>query len=221
MTLSSIVSQNANDIRKKRTAQTTKKALEDSTKTTLKLIKVITDITKTLDCAELMRNFGIMGSPFLGSQARDELIDAVNECGHSLSEDMLGLAQVDVLKARSDSAQKQLVDDWHKCAKDYVKGLPGYLRTIGAISENPGLAEKLSQDILVVIEGNPSEKAISNLVSYTESARHLSDGFSLTPEVQRFLSKIKGGGAKLSDLTPEIHKWIKEHHLEDKFRIKL
>lgn len=38
--------------------------------------------------------------------------------------------------------------------------------------------------------------------------------------INEFLNKIHSGRAKLSDITPEVYKWIREENLEDKILIK-
>lgn len=220
MTLNSIVVQNTDDIRKKRNAQAIKKAQDDYDKTLAKLALNIQAVTKTMEYIDLIEEQGIASSPIVDLATKNNLLTSIDECGRGLSEGTLESATVDVFGVRQESLKKLLEDGWHSLAKRYADGLPGFLKTVGAISKDPALAEKLSQDIIALIDGKPTKKAIDELVASTQRARTIAEGYSLTPEVRGFLDKVKAGGAKLLDLTPEIQKWIEEHHLESKFRIR-
>lgn len=219
MTLNSIVAQNANDIRKKRNAQAIKKAQDDYDKTLKKLVLNIQALDKTLDCIDQIRVQGIATAPIVDSASKNDLLSCMDDCGQGLSEGTLESATVDVFSIRQEALRKHLEDDWHDIAERYAAGLPGFLKTVGAISSDPALAAKLSQDIIALVEGKPTKKAIDELVISTQRARTIAEGYSLTSEVRDFLDKVKAGRAKLSDLTPDIQKWIKTHQLEGKFKI--
>ena len=220
MTLNSIVAQNAADIRKRRNAQAIKKAQDDYDKTLNKLVLNIQAINKTLDCIVQIGERGISTAPIMDSAMKSDLLSCIDDCGHGLAEGMLESATVDVLGVRQDSLKKHLEDGWYGLAERYASGLPGFLKTVGAISTDPALAENLSQEILALINGKPTIKAVNELVASTHRARSIAEGYSLTDEVRGFLDKVKAGGAKLSDLTPEIQQWIRIHQLEGKFRIR-
>lgn len=219
MTLNSIVARNTDDIRKKRNAQAIKKAQEDYNKTLTKLVLNIQTVTRTLDCIDLIGERGITTSPVIDVETKNDLLTCIDDCGHGLSEGTLESATVDVFGVRQESLRKHLEDGWHSLAERYAGGLPGFLKTVGAISNDPALAEKLSQDIIALIDGKPTMKAIDELVTSTLRARTIAEGYSLTADVRGFLDKVKAGRAKLSDLTPEIQKWISTHQLEGKFKI--
>lgn len=220
MTLNSIVAQNADDIRKKRNAQAIKKAQDEYDKTLNKLALNIQSVNNTLDCIDQIEAQRIATAPIVDSVTKNDLLSCIDDCGQGLSEGTLESATVDVFSIRQEALKKHLEDSWHSIAERYAAGLPGFLKTVGAISADPALAEKLSQDIIVLVEGKPSKKAINELVASTQRGKTIAEGYSLTAEVRSFLDKVKAGGAKLSDLTPEIQQWIRIHQLEGKFRIR-
>ena len=219
MTLNSIVAQNADDIRKKQNAQAIKKAQDDYDKTLNKLVLNIQAVGNILDCIDQIGAQGISTAPIVDSATKNDLLSCIDDCGQGLSEGTLESATVDVFGIRQEALKKHLEDSWHGIAERYAAGLPGFLKTVGAISADPALAEKLSQEIIALVEGKPTKKAINELVTSTQRAKAIAEGYSLTAEVRGFLDKVKAGRANLSDLTPEIQQWIRIHQLEGKFRI--
>lgn len=207
-------------IRTRRAALEGKQQAEAYTRALAQLAQVTGGIQAALDCAEAMKESGIIGRPLMDEAARGDLLACINDCGSGVSEMRLTPEAVRLLKSKGDvfAAQVKLV--WRDAAQKYSGGAKGYLSMIGGLSNDPNRARGLADHITKTAAGDPSIKAIRDLVSDVNEAQRMVDGFSLSPEIERFLKKVSSQQATVADLDPGVLNWLRDKKLLGKLRVR-
>lgn len=207
-------------IKKRRTTIESKQNGENYTKALVQLAQVTKSMKDTIDCAAAMKEKGIVGTPLIDETTRSELLTCVDDCGNDVSEMRLTLGTVKLLKSKGDAVAVQIKNEWRNAAGQYSEGPKGYLSMIGGLSNDPKLAQDLTERLAQTVAGNPSVKAVNRLVSDVAEAKQITNQFSLNPEIEDFLKKVSSQQATVLDLTPNIMAWLKEKNLNQKLKIR-
>lgn len=206
-------------IQKKASVQQKKQADEAFSHAIGRLSQVNDALNETLTCMTELRNKNISTAPILHKQTRDELLACVNACGRSLSEGTLDLSEVNEVSVNLKTAQAELTAAWKRDAATYADGPKGYLTIISGLTDDPGSVRELAKSIGDIITANVSRKQINALVSKVNEANKITSDFPLKPEIETFLKKVSAQRATISDLTPNILEWLKEHKLLEKLKV--
>lgn len=220
MLLTETIKGSTSAIKQRHAAVESKQSAENYAKALAQLAQATKSIKETLDCAVAMKEKGVVCAPLMNEPTRIELLDCINDCGNGVSEMQLSLETVRLLKSKGDAVATQIKIVWHDAAQRYSSGSKGYLSMIGGLSNDPKRAKELADNITRTVAGDPSIKAINNLVSDVAEAKRIADEFSLNPEVEDFLKKVSSQQATVLDLTPKVLAWLKEKNLTGKLKIR-
>lgn len=206
-------------IQKKASVQQKKQADEAFSHAIGRLSQVNDALNETLTCMTELRNKNISTAPILHKQTKDELLACVNACGRSLSEGTLDLSEVNAVSANLKTAQAELTVAWERDVATYADGPRGYLSIIGGLTDDPESVRQLAKSIEDIMTETVSRKQINALVSKVDEANKITSNFPLKPEIETFLKKVSAQRATISDLTPNILEWLKEHKLLEKLKV--
>ena len=206
-------------IQKKASVQQKMQADEAFSHAIGRLSQVNDSLNETLTCMAELRNKNISTVPILHKQTQEELLNCVNICGRSLSEGTLDLSEVNAISANLKTAQAELAAAWARDAATYADGPMGYLTIISGLTDDPKAVRELAKSIGDIITANVSRKQINALVSKVNEANKITSDFPLKPEIETFLKKVSAQRATISDLTPNILEWLKEHKLLEKLKV--
>lgn len=220
MMLTETVKKCTSAIKRRRVTIESRQHAETYTKALAQLAQATQDIKGTLDCAEAMKENGIVDTPLMDEATRDDLLACINDCGYGITEKKLMLEKVKLLKSKGDAVLTQVRIVWKDAAQKYSEGIKGYLLMIGGLSEDARRAKELAGNIEKTVAGDLSVKAVKSLVSNVTEARKIIDEFSLNPEIEAFLKKVSSQQATVLDLTPGILAWLNEKNLTSKLKIR-
>lgn len=219
MLLTDTIKNSTSAIKKRRATIASKQHAETYAKALAQLAQTTESIKATLDCATVMKESGIVDTPLMDETTRSDLLTCINDCGNGVSEMKLTLEAVRLLKSKGDAVATQIKIVWRDTSVRYSDGSKGYLSMIGGLSGNPKRAKELADNITKTVAGDPSIKAIKNLVADVAEAKEIIDKFSLNPEIEDFLKKVSLQRATVGDLTPNILAWLKDKNLTGKLKI--
>lgn len=220
MLLTETITNSTSAIKKRRAAIESKHHAETYAKALSQLSQTTESIKGTLDCAAAMIDSGIVNTPLMDENTRNDLIACINECGSGVSEMKLTMEAVQLLKTKGDIIAGQIKIVWKDAAGKYAEGSSGYLSMIGGLSADPKRAKELADNISKAVAADPTIKGISSLVSDVAEAKKIIEAFSLNPEIEAFLKKVSAQQATVLDLTPNILSWLKEKKLTSKLKIR-
>lgn len=220
MLLTETIKNSTSAIKKRRATIESKQHAETYAKALAQLARATDSIKEALDCAVVMKESGIVSTPFMDETTRSDLLDYINDCGNGVSEMKLTLEAVKLLKSKGEAVSAQVKIVWKDASQKYSQGSRGYLSMIGGLSNDPKRARELADSITKTVASDPSIKAIKSLVSDVKEAQQIADTFSLNPEIEAFLKKVSSQQATVVDLTPNILKWLKEKKLIGKLKIR-
>lgn len=219
MLLTDTIKNSTSAIKKRRATIESKQHAETYAKALTKLAQTTESIKATLDCATVMKESGIVDTPLMDETTRSDLLTCINDCGNGVSEMKLTLEAVRLLKSKGDAVATQIKIVWRDTSVKYSDSSKGYLSMIGGLSSNPKRAKELADNITKTVAGDPSIKAVKNLVADVAEAKEIIDKFSLNPEIEDFLKKVSLQRATVGDLTPNILAWLKDKNLTGKLKI--
>ena len=220
MLLTETIKNSTSAIKKRRAVIESKQHAETYAKALKQLSQATESIKGTLDCASVMKEYGIVSTPLMDEGTRNELLTCINDCGNGVSEMNLTLDAVKVLKSKGDAFLSQVKIVWRDASSKYSAGPKGYLSMIGGLTNDPKRAKDLADSIIKTIASDPSIKAVRSLVADVSEARRITDQFSLNFEIEDFLKKVSSQGATIADLTPSILNWLQEKNLTGKLKIR-
>lgn len=218
--LTDIITASISAIEKKKSAQAKKQSDESLTYAFASLNAVSTRLKATLDCLDAICQNGISTNPLLRSELRDNLLTSISSCGDGAHSGTLTRETVKYMEAQSDQVKRDIDNGWATLSKAYSDGPCGYLSIIGNLTDNPEKAQTLNTDILNAIVTAPSRKSVQTFVTNVGDAQILSASFSMRPEIEIFLKKVKNKEATIVDLTPDIMTWLEEKQLTKKLGIR-
>lgn len=220
MLLIDTIKNSTSAIKKRRATIESKQYAETYAKALAQLAQATESIKGTLDCAAVMKESGIVDTPLMDETTRSDLLTCIIDCGNGVSEMELTLEAVRLLKSKGDAVATQIKIVWRDASVKYSDGSKGYLSMIGGLSSDPKRAKELADNITKTVAGDPSIKAVKSLVADVAEAKHITDEFSLNPEIEDFLKKVSSQIATVFDLTPNILSWLKEKNLTSKLKIR-
>ena len=220
MLLTETIKKSTSAIKKRRMAIESKQHAETYGKALVQLAQATEGIKGTLDCAAAMTNSGIVNTPLMDENTRNDLIACINDCGNGVSEMKLTMEAVRLLKTKGDIVAGQIKIVWKDAAGKYAEGSSGYLSMIGGLSADPKRAKELADNINKAVSADPTIKGINGLVSDVAEAKKITEAFSLNPEIEGFLKKVSSQQATVFDLTPNVLTWLKEKKLTSKLKIR-
>ena len=219
MLLTEIMNNSISAVQRRRTAQENKQSAEAYANALVRLNTASEELKISLGNAIALQDKGIVDSPLMDTNTRDNLVESVNSCGKGLYDGTLTSDLVSVLKTKSDSFAGQIQIIWKDASTKYAESTQGYLSLIGALTNNPKKASDLHERIAKITSGNLSVTNIESLIDTVEEARKITDGFSLNSNIELFLKKVSSGQASIEDLSPAVQKWLTEKGLKQKLRI--
>ena len=220
MLLTETIKKSTTAIKRRRAAIENKQNAETYARALAQLVQTTDSIKGTLDCATAMKTSGVVSAPVLDENTRSDLIACINDCGNGVSEMRLTMEAVRLLKSKGDAVTTQMKIVWRDAALKYSDGPKGYLSMIGNLSGDPQRARDLADSITKTVTGDPSIKSVNRLVADVAEANKITEGFSLTADIESFLKRVSSGQATVLDLTPNILSWLKEKNLTSKLRIR-
>lgn len=217
-------------IQKSTTAIKLRRSATDNKTKAASYFKALTQLDQTaknvegiLKCAIEMKTQGIVSDPVITEEVRADLLYYIGICGNCISpdsEEQLSSSSVKLLQSKVDAITATLKVVWKDSASSYAKGATGYLSMIGNLTDNPKQAKGLVEEINKTVEGNPSIKTISKLVSDVAAAKKIAEDFSISPKIENFLKKVSSQHATVADLTPDVAAWLKEKKLMEKLKVR-
>ena len=223
MLLTETIQKSTTAIKLRRNATDNKAKAESYFKALTQLNQTAKNIEDTLKCAIEMKSQGIITEPILIKEVKADLLACIDSCGNGVSpnsEEQLSLATVKLLQSKGDAIAVSLKIIWKEAASTYAKGPTGYLSMIGSLTDSPKQAKELVEGLNKTTEGDPSIKAISQLVTDIAVAKKITEAFSINPKIERFLKKVSSQQATVADLTPDVTSWLIEKKLMEKLKIR-
>jgi hypothetical protein len=220
MLLTETIKNSTSAITKRRAAQESKQNAENYGKAINQLDQTTLVIRTTLECANALKENGIVSSPVLDGDTRAEILDSLDSCGNGIENMDLSLETVKLLKSKGEAFYSKIKIVWNSAARKYSEGTTGYLSMIAGLSPDPQKARGLADSINKAADGDPSVKAIEGLVANVKEAKKITDAFALNPEIETFLKKVSSQQATVLDLTPSILAWLKEKNLTNKLKLR-
>ena len=220
MLLTETIKNSTSAIKKRRATIESKQHAETYARALAQLSQSTGNIKDTLDCANAIKESGIVEAPVIDEATRSDLLACINDCGNGISEMRLSMDAVRLLKSKGDAFATQIKIVWRDASAKYSDGSKGYLSMIGGLSSNPKRATELADNITKTVAGEPSIKAVKKLVADVSEAKKIADEFSLNPEIEVFLKKVSSLQATVADLTPDILTWLKGKNLTSKLKIR-
>ena len=211
MLLTETIKNSTSAIKKRRATIESKQHAETYARALAQLSQTTGSIKDTLDCANAIKESGIVEAPVIDEATRSDLLACINDCGNGISEMRLSLEVVRLLKSKGDAFATQIKIVWRDASVKYSDGSKGYLSMIGGLSSNPKRATELADNIT---------KTVKKLVADVSEAKKIADEFSLNPEIEVFLKKVSSLQATVADLTPDILTWLKGKNLTSKLKIR-
>lgn len=223
MLLREAIQKSTTAIKLRRNATDNKAKAESYFKALTQLDKASKSIEGTLKCAIEMKSQGIISAPILEETTKTDLLSCIDSCGNGVSpdsEEQLSLDTVKLLQSKGDAIASSIKVAWKDAAASYAKGSTGYLSMIGNLTDNPKQAKELVEGINKIVGGDPSIKAISQLVDDVAEAKKITDSFSIGPNIESFLKKVSLQQATVADLTPDVIAWLKGKKLMGKLKVR-
>ena len=220
MLLTEIIKNSNTAIQTRRRAIENKQHAESYAKALVQLNQVTGSIKGVLDCATAMKECGIVETPILEENARNQLLSCIDNCGQGVSELSLTMETVRLLKKKGEIVSGQIKIVWKDSSQKYAEGSKGYLSIIGGLSPDPKRAKELADNINKTISSDPTIKGIRSLMDNVSEAQQIAEAFSLNPQIESFLKKVSSQQATVFDLTPDVLTWLKEKNLMNKLKIR-
>ncbi len=220
MLLTDTIRKSTAAIERQRSMREDKEAADNYAKALKQLSQVINTLQSTVDCVIQMQSSGIVMHPILTQKTRDELNELINNCGMSIYEYNLTTDLVTAFKTKVEAFSSEVTITWKNTALHYSEGPKGYLSMIGGLTDNPSYAQNLAIEIDKAVNNSPSSTTIRKLVSAVGEANKITDSFAISPDIESFLKKVASQHATVSDLSPDIIRWLEKKKLKDKLRVK-
>ena len=156
MLLTETIKNSTSAIKKRRATIESKQHAETYARALAQLSQSTGSIKDTLDCANAIKESGIVEAPVIDEATRSDLLACINDCGNGISEMRLSMDAVRLLKSKGDAFATQIKIVWRDASAKYSDGSKGYLSMIGGLSSNPKRATELADNITKTVAGEPS-----------------------------------------------------------------
>ena len=179
MLLTEIMNNSISAIQRKRTAQENKQSADAYTNALERLNTARESLNASLKCAVSMKEKGVVDSPLMDTQTREDLVECINSCGKGLYEGTLTNDMVTILKTKSDAFAGKIQTEWKDASKKYAESILGYLSLIGLLTSNPKKACDLYDNITKITNASLSINNIDLLIDWVEQANTGGFNFSM------------------------------------------
>ena len=220
MLLTETIKKSTSAIKKRRASNESTQHAEAYAKALAQLALATEGINESLACAAAMKDNGIVDTPLMAEEARNDLLACISDCGNGVQEITHTMDGVRLLKSKGDAVAAQIKIAWKESSGKYSEGTKGYLSMIGDLSDNPTRSKELADNIGKLVSSDPTIKGIKQLVSDVTEAKKIVEAFSLNPEIERFLQKVSAKKATIVDLSPNVLTWLEEKNLTNKLHIR-
>ena len=173
----------------------------------------------SLDTIDGLKKYHISDSATMDDGIRNELLEAIDQCGSALESGQLNRAAVTELRYQTNQLQQSVASAWKECSEDYSAGVSMRLGVVHGLSDNPGEIAELKSRITKLTEGDPSAVSAKKLAADVTRAKEIISQFSLKPGIEAFLNKVSSKQATVQDLSPEILHWLEHQKLLTKLKI--
>ena len=119
-----------------------------------------------------------------------------------------------------------LSKEWKEFHSKKTGGVMAKITSIGGLvpdqSQITSIKTKINEGqewSLLHLGGPTSKTRLDSLCDGINQANKLEQGLKLSPEVSNFVSLVSAGKARVTDVTPDILKWIVQEKMTDKFVI--
>lgn len=137
-----------------------------------------------------------------------------------VDEPMLDENKIRQIKGNLVSTRSSIVTEWQKYYESVPKKQISSLKTIKSIVPNKAKVEGTTQKITNGYSLNfGNRKNIFELKNALDDAQNILDSLNLNTSVRLFLLKVSEGNANLSDLNPDVTKWLNSNNIKEKFKI--
>ena len=206
-------------IQNKKAAVDRKKSLDEYQTALQKLNATCVTIDDIQASVSALKATDICTTAIFNDTTRSDILDAITNCGQGLAEGSLGNDAVSALQSAVKAASTEINALWKKAAPSYSEGTAGYLAMIAGLTDNPKEAKDLSEKIISTTTLNVTVKNINTLAEDVRKAKHITENFSLKPNIEAFLKKVSSGQASVEDLSLEVQDWLNAKGLKKKLKI--
>ena len=177
----------------------------------------VNDIVQQVDTANDIFNQIKFVMPITVQQHLKTNLDALIAL---VDEPVLDENKVKRIKGNLVSTRSSIVTEWQKYYESDPKKQISSLKTIKSIVPNKAKVEGTTQKITNGYSLNfGNRKNIFELKNALDDAQKILDSLNLNSSVRLFLIKVSEGNANLSDLNPDVTKWLNSNNIKDKFKI--
>lgn len=220
MLLTETIKKSTAALKQKRMIQEEKQSAQQYVNALKQLEQASGELKRILLSASALQEKGIVDTPLMDAQTREDLKEYLTQCIIGVDELSLTQDRVRALKEKTKAYGDQIQIVWKDAARRYSEGTKGYLSTIAGISDNPTRARQLVDRIEKVVSSPLAQEKVDSFVADVEEAKKMVAAFSLNEEIELFLKKVSERKATVQDLTPGIMQWISEQGLAWKLKIR-
>lgn len=220
MLITETVQSCVNAIEKRKAAEADQNSIKAYINALNQLGKVSSTMKHLLGYAEMLKQYGIISEEPLAQDMRSVFLDSLNTCGQAIYNNELKKETVQVLYTCCNTFNEQLASIWKNSGAKYAEGTKGHLSLISSLTDDPKRSKALVDSINATLAAPLNEDNIRKLVTDVAAANKIILGFSISPDVELFLKKVSSGRATMEDLTPEVTKWLGEHRLMNRLKIR-
>lgn len=206
-------------VKQKPDALRTKQSFEEYQKTLASLSTECQNLEHSLDTIDSIEKNKISASPLLDNGTKEELLEAINDCGIALENGQLSKESVQVFGSRTKQLQRDLTAAWKVCATHFADSVTGYLGIVQGLTDKPKEVADLREQIIKLASSDPTVMATKRFAANVAQANGIISQFSLKPELEVFLKKVSSKTATVKDVTPEVLSWLESQKLIDKLRV--
>ena len=133
MLLTETIKNSTSAITKRRAAQESKKNAENYGKAVNQLDQTTLMIRTILECANALKEKGIVSSPVMDGDTRTEILDCFDSCGNGIESMQLSVETVKLLRSKGEAFFTKIKIVWKDAARKYSEGTTGYLSMIAGL----------------------------------------------------------------------------------------
>lgn len=151
---------------------------------------------------------------------KESLQEAVNNCGQKTNDHTLDASTVQTLKNAIELYRALLEAEWKNGAEKKSRSVIDSLSSLRGLLSDKQEADDILSKLDKLKAVLPSLKGIDEFLEQTVRGKEITDNLHVSPEAERFISKVKMQRATVGDLTPEIIAWLNDNGLLDVMKIR-
>lgn len=217
--LTDIIKSSINAIETQAKLQHQKLAIDNLSIRMIKINQIGTKLSEALDIFQAIKTQGLGGSAYLKPEQKEAMLATLHACGIGVSDYSLDDNIVNSFKLQTDVFEKRVAECWKQVASKHASAVISELVIIGSLMPDPKTAQDILGWIQAALEAPPTPAEISEFIRYVRKAQVLASLYTINPEIQSFLLKVKEGKALVDDLTPEVLDWLRRNNLTRKLKV--